>query len=64
MKKLISALIAVCTMLLLPLTAYADIPALPREPQPKDTPGLVVLIVIVVILIGGALLVKLLRKKK
>ena len=63
MKKLIFVLTAACSMLLLPFSAYADIPALPREPQPKDTTGQVVLIVIAVILIGVALLVKLLRKK-
>ena len=63
MKKLISAVIVVCTMITLPLFAYADIPAVPMQPQ-KDTSGLVVLLVIVVILIGGAVLAKLLRKKK
>ena len=63
MKKLISALFSVCTLLILSFYAYADIPALPREPE-KNTSGLVVLLVVVVILIGGAILAKLLRKKK
>ena len=63
MKKLISALISVCTVLALSLYAYADIPALPREPE-KNASGLIVLLVVVVILIGGALLAKILRKKR
>ena len=63
MKKLILALISVCTMLTLSLYAYADVPALPREPE-KNASGLIVLLVVVVILIGGAILAKLLRKKK
>ena len=63
MKKLITALFSLCTMLTLPLFAYADIPAIPREPE-RNASGLIVLLVIVVILIGGAILAKLLRKKK
>ena len=47
MKKLISALISFCTMLTLSLYAYADIPAIPREPE-KNTSGLIVLLVVLV----------------
>ena len=64
MKKLITALFSLCTMLTLPLFAYADIPALPPQPEHKDASGVIVLIVVVVILIGGAILIRLLRKKK
>ena len=64
MKKLVSALLAIFAMLTLPLFAYADIPALPPQPEHKDASGIIVLIVVVVILIGGAILIRLLRKKK
>ena len=63
MKKLASALISICMMLMLPLYAYADIPALPRETTPRVA-SLTIVMIVAVVVIAAVILFCCLRKRK